>query len=342
MASTLGGRLRELRQAAGATQKEISDAIGLAISSVSSYEQDKQLPPETRLDDYATALVLKKSRGGTRLAEDDQLTGDEQAERDSLLQEFRALTGVAEAGPAADLWTFPPNETIMLVVGRLEDMSHPYSSSRDPNYTDLLTFADVDALIELHGHVRARNPTSDVRFIRADRLTEADQFSAHLIMIGGPGLNEQLLQVFDLTDLPITQGDHPDVKNGEVFYVDGIEQPELPTFAGRGTPRLVSDVGLLARVANPFNSARTLTWCSGIYSRGVYGAVRMLTDARLREQNGTYLTERFGAATAFVILVRVLVVLGQALTPDLQNDEVRLFEWPGKADPARDEREAGG
>ncbi len=43
----------------------------------------------------------------------------------------------------------------------------------DLNYTDLLTFADADALIELFGFLRKVNPESDVRFIRADRLLAA-------------------------------------------------------------------------------------------------------------------------------------------------------------------------
>jgi hypothetical protein len=107
----------------------------------------------------------------------------------------------------------------------------------------------------------------------------------------------------------------------------------LPEFTAGASPRLVGDVGVFARLTNPFNSARTLTWCSGIYSRGVLGAVRMLTDASLREQNTRYLTDRFAGARQFAVLVKVPVVFGEALTPDLQNRGMRLYEWPEEAPP---------
>ena len=37
---------------------------------------------------------------------------------------------------------------------------------------------------------------------------------------------------------------------------------------------LLEDVAMLARLPNPFNALRTLTYCNGIHSRGVLGAVR--------------------------------------------------------------------
>ena len=58
---------------------------------------------------------------------------------------------------------------------------------------------------------------------------------------------------------------------------------------------LAEDVGLLARVPNPLNSSRTLTICNGIHSRGVYGAVRSLTDAQLRDANERYIAANFGS-----------------------------------------------
>jgi hypothetical protein len=55
----------------------------------------------------------------------------------------------------------------------------------------------------------------------------------------------------------------------------------------------MEDVGLLARMPNPLNSNRTITMCNGIHSRGVLGAVRTLTDARLRESNEQYIARAF-------------------------------------------------
>lgn len=343
--SPLAVRLRELRQETGATQKEVADALGLGVSSISAYEKGALLPPR-RVEDYATFFAVRRSRGDgpvpTQLGE---LTDSERTYRTALLRELRGLVTVQDA--PADLWTFPPGEPIVILCGRLDNMTHPYSTVRDPNFTDLLTFADLDALMELHGHIRMRNPDSLVKFIRADRVTAPDTIASHIVVLGGPGLNEGLVQMLDGTALPISQEEHPNVENGEVFYVSG-EDPELPQFAGRGTPRLTGDVGLFARLTHPYDSARTLTWCSGIYSRGVLGAVRLLTDKDRRDRNGTYLAERFAPATQFAILARVPVAFGAAITPDLQNDDVRLYEWsdadepkqPGEARRTGDAREA--
>ena len=59
--------------------------------------------------------------------------------------------------------------------------------------------------------------------------------------------------------------------------------------------------------AIPFKISRTLTICNGIYSRGVFGAVRCLTDASVREENEKYLAERF-PNDEFAMLLRVPVV----------------------------------
>jgi hypothetical protein len=64
-----------------------------------------------------------------------------------------------------------------------------------------------------------------------------------------------------------------------------------------------------------------------VFSRGVFGAVRILTDDALRDRNASYLSTRFANADQFAILVRVQVLMGTAMTPDLQNPHVRLWEW---------------
>ena len=329
---TLGSRLRTIR--GSAPQRTVAEAIGVRASSVSGYENGTLMPPEVRLRNYATYAVTKRAGGRGRLVAEEELKEPERTRRDEYFLELMALRDAAaqQSDSAEDPWTFPPGEPIRLVSGRLEDVAHPYADSSDPNYTDLLSFADLDALVELLGHVRMRNPKSDVRWVRADRLVAEDNLSSHIVMIGGPGLNLPLQQIFGGTALPVTQRPHDAVTNGEVFYVEGQKEPSLPIFAG-DPPRLISDIGLFARLTNPFNTARTLTWCSGVFSRGVYGAVRLLSDADLRDQNDAYLTERFSAATQFAVLVRVPVVLGGAITPDLQNDEARLYEWSDVDNP---------
>jgi hypothetical protein len=89
----------------------------------------------------------------------------------------------------------------------------------------------------------------------------------------------------------------------------------------------------LARLPNPFNSSTTLTICNGVFAGGVLGAVRTLTDDKLRRQNERYLAARFGSEDRFAILMRVPVLRGTTMTPDLRNESMRLFEWPDNAVP---------
>ena len=96
---------------------------------------------------------------------------------------------------------------------------------------------------------------------------------------------------------------------------------------------LEEDVALLARLVNPYNSSRTLTICNGVYSRGVIGAVRALTDPQLRDANESYLAERFPGGE-FAVLMRVPVVAGKALSPDLGNPTSILYEWPSRTTSA--------
>jgi hypothetical protein len=98
-----------------------------------------------------------------------------------------------------------------------------------------------------------------------------------------------------------------------------------------GKREQVQDVGFLARLPNPFNISRTLTICNGIHSSGVLGAVRCLTDKRVREANERYLAERFPDGR-FALLLKVPIVAKKVLSPDLQNPEARLYEWPPKED----------
>jgi hypothetical protein len=90
---------------------------------------------------------------------------------------------------------------------------------------------------------------------------------------------------------------------------------------------LTKDVGLFARVPNPLNASRTLTICNGIHSRGVYGAVRSLTDAELRDGNERYISENFGDAASFGILMSVQVIKNQAMTPDFNSPDMVLYKW---------------
>jgi hypothetical protein len=64
-----------------------------------------------------------------------------------------------------------------------------------------------------------------------------------------------------------------------------------------------------------------------VHSRGVYGAVRTLTDARLRDSNEEYLARNFEDNAAFAILMRVRVIGGHAMTPDFNAPGCVLYKW---------------
>jgi len=212
-------------------------------------------------------------------------------------------------------------------------------------------YADVGALIELWGHLRAQNPSLEEFAHKLPEEAAPDDLTGHLIVLGGIVWNDVAHQLQPLLrDIPIQQVEVPDLLNGEVFRLpDGQEfRPQWTDYErvlskpptkdqitaeqtddvwrdGRRRA-LVEDVAFLARVPNPLNHARTLTVCSGVYSRGVLGAVRALTDVAVRDRNEAYLASRFPSG-AFAILMRVPLVHGNAMSPYLEIPHNRLYEW---------------
>ena len=78
--------------------------------------------------------------------------------------------------------------------------------AQDPNYTHLQAYADLDALIELFGHIRAENdPLFPVSFKLASKVT-ADDLSGHLVLLGGVAWNDLTRHLLrSLTRLPVRQ-----------------------------------------------------------------------------------------------------------------------------------------
>ena len=136
-----------------------------------------------------------------------------------------------------------------------------------------------------------------------------------------------------MANLPMSQVKDPPLESGEIFVAnaDGKKREFWPKWTDENKKVLMKDVGLLARVPNPLNANRTLTICNGIHSRGVYGAVRSLTDAELRDGNERYISENFGDAESFGILMSVQVIKNQTMTPDFNSRDVVLYKWPQDA-----------
>jgi hypothetical protein len=194
---------------------------------------------------------------------------------------------------------------------------------------ELYRYSDPDSLLELFGHLRATNPTSPVACRAADQLSR-DDYTGHLVSLGGVDWNDATSSVLESLQLPVRQIGNLGEPEGPYFEVSEagrpvIHRPRLGEVDGRKILR--EDVALFAQAVSPFNRKRFVTICNGMYGRGTFGAVRALTDERFRDRNAEYLREAFGESDAFCILSRVTVENGTALTPDWTRPETRLFEW---------------
>ena len=350
--AALARRLRELREERWPdlvlTQATMAEALGgLAVSTISSWESpNAPPPPRRRLAAYATFFATRRSvEGGRyRVLAEHELEDAERTERNHLLTELLALRDAAPGPPAIygpdaaarNTWHFPDGAPVRLVCGKLpDDALSPLTSPAKLNHVELLAYADLDALVELFGHVRAENPTSDVRFKLATELV-ADDLSGHVVLLGGLGWNQATMWFARKINLPVRQVDDPKIKEGDVFELTRGRDRERFYPAQEEGLGLTEDVGLLARMRNPINTARTLTICNGVFGRGVLGAVRCLTDSQIRNSNEAYLASRFGGSSQFGLLMRVPVmqfvkgpvVQSTTLTPDLNDPHTRLLEWP--------------
>lgn len=182
----------------------------------------------------------------------------------------------------------------------------------------------------MFGHLRAANPTSRVEFRAADQLS-SDDYTGHLVSLGGVDWNVATSSVLARLQLPVVQVSEWDEEGGAYFEVvedDGRKVAHRPRLEESGGGKILrEDVALFARAVNPFNQKRFVAICNGMYGRGSYGAVRALTDERFRDRNIEYIQARFAGSEAFCILTRVTVENSVTLTPDWTLPETRLFEW---------------
>jgi len=352
----LARALRDLRESRWdertLTQAQLARVLSrdgrVATATLASWESttNPKLPPPEKLRLYALFFATPRSvdEDEPRILAERDLTPEERAEFNALeanLLDLRAAVRLPGASSDATLvaqytWEFHTGPITIICPETPEEEQPPLASETDPNYTRLYRYADLDALIELYGHLRATNPQLEV-FHRLPSEVKADDLSGHLVLLGGVGWNDVTRRLLKtLAHVPISQFSQEDVPAGEIFSASKESgrqtyRPVVETGAD-GSELLVEDVALLVRVPNPYNSNRTLTICNGVYSRGVLGAVRCLTDAVVRDTNEAYLATRFDGR--FAILMRVPVVRGEALTPDLENANSRLYEWPAPGESA--------
>jgi hypothetical protein len=358
----LARRLRALREEHWPGRKVHQAQLAKALSGagksvsvplISSWESRTrpQVPPASRIQDIATFFASERSFDGEvgRLLSLSELTALEQAAREELLQELTLLRREAlhqSSDPTTsdnaranaqslrdEPYHFRAGDRVTIVCGQVpEDMRQrmPYTDPLDPDFIELYRYADLDALIELWGHLRVANPASPVEFRSADQL-RIDDYTGHLVSLGGVDWNAATSSVLARLQLPVAQVSDWDKEGGAYFEVteeDGRKVPHRPVLEESGGRTILrEDVALFARAVNPFNQKRFVIICNGMYGRGVYGAVRALTDERFRDRNAEYIRDRYATSEAFCLLTRVSVVDTFTVTPDWTLPETRLFEW---------------
>ncbi len=353
-AASLAERLLELRVShfpkVKLTQAQLAKALSedkkVGVSTLSGWEntQTPTSPPPGRLSAYARFFATARSVEPMppRLIPLADLTPEENQARERLESELFLLRdeGTGEAPAPLGSWQFPDEAPITIICSDLSRSDEvklgPLSDEDNPNFTELYSYADLDALVGLFGHLCSNNPTSLVRY-RLGSQARSEDLTNHLVLLGGIAWNDITRRLNDSVALPVRQVQNEKIHSGEVFEDHRRSSPRgaVPAPLARRNPgtsnkpgMLIEDVGMLARLPNPFNVNRTLTYCNGIHSRGVLGAVKCLTDPDVRDDNEGYLEETFHGSSRFVILMRVPVLGSRTISPSLKNPGAVLFQWP--------------
>jgi transcriptional regulator with XRE-family HTH domain len=350
-AARLARRLRSLRidgfPGQRLTQGELAEALGTSVPLISSWETrtNPKTPPRERLAAYATFFATERSLAQSpfRVLPKSQLTAEERGRRDELFQELTSLRNGAqdhESGRTADdhpfagsHYRFPPDQDITIVCSALPAKyldPMPYTDPGAPDYVELYKYADLDALLELFGHLRAANPLSNVH-VRTPAEVQDDDYTSHLVLLGGVDWNTITAELLRRLDVPVRQlaRSSDDEPGGFRVGEDADGLLFAPVLRKVGDKEvLIEDVAHFFRGPSPLNEERTVTICNGMYQRGTYAAVRALTDARFRDRNEKYLRTRFAGEDTFSVISRAKVFLGAPVTPDWSSADDLLHEWP--------------
>jgi hypothetical protein len=339
----LAAALRDLRESTWPSREVTQSQLAKALSSegrvasptLSSWESltNPKTPPVARISAYARFFSTERSLDGEpHLIPEDQLRPEEldrfRKHESHLLQ----LLHPAER-KLQHTFRFDAGPVIVICPDAPKELRGSLAEEDDPNFAKLQQYGDLDALIELYGHLCRENPTLEISHKLASEVVP-DDYGGHVILLGGIGWNRITRRMGAvLGQVPIEQIEVTDLPGGDVFQIeaaDGVKSFYYPESEELGERKeLVADVAYVARLRNPFQFDRTLTICNGIHSRGVLGAVSCFTDAIVREQNEKYLADRFSEGE-FAMLLRVRVVGTKTLSPDLRDPTVRLYEWEPK------------
>jgi len=239
---------------------------------------------------------------------------------------------ISEAADEYDIWRFPENEPVIITCGQIPDITSSHVSAadpRDPDYVELLKYADPDALVHLFGHIRALNPAHDVKYLTADDMQPAD-YSSHLVVVGGSDFNLLTRDMFSTLQLPVKMP----LRSPEAEWLgfEVVDGDEIRRFApilddAYGSQILHEDVVLFFRGVNPVDRRRTITICAGLYARGTLAAAQCLTDPLVGPANQAYLRTKVGDNRHFGFIARAFVINGTVALPDLTIPGLCLYEW---------------
>ncbi|GIF18289.1 transcriptional regulator with XRE-family HTH domain [Actinoplanes tereljensis] len=330
------------------TQAEFGKAIGRSSGLISSWERpdDPVIPPVKQLEQYAAFFSTPRSITGLpyRVPAEEELNEQERRIRKALREELLALRARA-AGPSGTSpldtlvgrgpWYFPDldeDEPIVIVCPELPSevlnaMDHAQPANLD--YSDLYRITDLDALFELHGHIRAVNPDVTVEYRSVRAMRQGDP-TGHLVVLGGVDWNPLQQQVMSRSDAPVEQVSEDDPLNRGYFRVTDTDESFPPVTDGDA---LLEDVGYFFRGINPFNKQKTVTVCNGMFKAGVVGTVRALTDKKMRDGNAEYLSQTFTTASSYALLFRVPIIENVdarvVITPEWTAPGTVLYTWSG-------------
>ena len=348
-ARRLAERLRDLREREyeQLTQKQLAKALGgartLSIATISHWEKpgSGRLPSPARLGAYARLFCTRRSftSEAPRLLRDEELT---QHERDREAELYDELLSLRERAQSTDtpappvpapgqpdvqhrssIWHFPDKKAVSIVCSATPDPPS-FASPGHLNFSRYARHADLDALIEVFGQVRADNPVTMTRILLTAELTQ-DFALNHLVIVGGAAVYDTA--PYFAPDIPLPRAEPIPGTETHVFNCRVGDEAREFTSSRDSEGALVEDVGLIARGPHPFVDGRTVTMLSGITSRGVYGAALCFTDSHVRVTNEQYLEDTFGPSEAFCLLINISVRNDEALPPNLQRDGIRLYEW---------------
>ena len=158
----------------------------------------------------------------------------------------------------------------------------------------------------------------------------ADDLSGHVVVLGGIGWNLVKRLLKDLREMPVSQVEVDGLKTGRDLSNQRARRPRVPAAVGRvsgerplncsRTSHCWQECGVPSITSEPSPSATASIVAASS------GSVRALTDLNIRERNEAYLAERFPGGS-FALLLRVPVEGGRTISPDLEIESNRLYEW---------------